>query len=124
MRPWRRGMRSGRRPASAFSTRRTGSGRLRGTFHAACASRGHFSRNALPIAKRSARDGWGIKAEFKPSMRSWDSDDSSIAVCVIAIFPSSLPRQPETVMLRHSPNRLVQFGQHCLSQISALFHVR
>ena len=79
MRPWRRGRRSGRRPSSAFSTRRTGSGRLCGGFHSACDARGHLSRNALPIANRSARDGWGIKAGFALSMRFWDFGDSSLA---------------------------------------------
>ena len=83
MRPWRRGIRSGSRPASAFNTRRTGSGRLCGAFHAACASRGHFSRKALPIANRSARDGWEIKAGFALSMRFWDFSDSSLAVCAM-----------------------------------------
>ena len=83
MRPWRRGMRSGRRPASAFSTRWTGSGRLCVGFHAACESRGHLSRNALPIAASSFREWCFSHAGILGLTDFRDLDVAGVVACFI-----------------------------------------
>ena len=87
MRPWRRARRSGRRPSSAFSTRRTGSGRSCGGFHLECEIREHLSRNALPIALSSARVRCAMKEGAFFSTVCRDSDALSVDDCFFVTLP-------------------------------------
>ena len=89
MRPWRRGRRSGTRPSSAFSTRRTGSGRSRGGFHSACEIREHLSRNALPIALSSARERCAKRDGILVLSGCRDFGFSNVTACAIVRTPSA-----------------------------------